>query len=150
MRHQRVDRGCTRYRQATAAVSRCRRNARGEASRSGRGTHGSGGRRFDEDEHERKALIHRGDCKVGVWHKPECCRLDYISNRTKVWSDTQAKYTCTELELLSILLALKKWRPLLLGTTVVVRIYTDHSANASLHAKKSISHMRLNYLPSYL
>jgi hypothetical protein len=59
-------------------------------------------------------------------------------------SDTQTKYTCTELELLSVLLALKKWRPLLLGTTVVVRIYTDHSANASLHAKKSISHMRLN------
>ena len=69
MRHRRVDRGCTRYRQATAAVSRCRRNARGEASRSGRGTHGSGGRRFDEDEHERKALIHRGDCKVGSYVK---------------------------------------------------------------------------------
>jgi hypothetical protein len=37
------------------------------------------------------------------------------------------------LGLLSVLLALKKWRPLLLGTTIVVRIYTDHSANASLH-----------------
>eukprot|EP01047_Picozoa_sp_COSAG01_P083811 COSAG01_NODE_17700_length_1130_cov_4.734239_1_plen_196_part_10 len=65
----------------------------------------------------------------------ETGKLYAVGYASKVWSDTQAKYTCTELELLSILLALKKWRPLLLGTTVVVRIYTDHSANASLEPR---------------
>ena len=41
-------------------------------------------------------------------------------------------------------MALQKWRPLLIGTTVTIRCYTDHAANVSLANKKSISHMRLN------
>jgi hypothetical protein len=74
-----------------------------------------------------------GGCCLGQ-RDDETGKLYAVGYASKVWSDTQTKYTCTELELLSVLLALKKWRPLLLGTTVVVRIYTDHSANASLHA----------------
>ena len=73
----------------------------------------------------------------------ETGQLYAVAYTAKCWNTTQKNYSMTELELLSILLALQKWRYYLLGTKFTIRIYTDHSANVYLATKKNISHVRL-------
>jgi hypothetical protein len=45
-----------------------------------------------------------------------------------VWTRTQRRYNMTELELLAILVAIKKWQYYLQGTTFTVRCYTDQTS----------------------
>ena len=57
-----------------------------------------------------------------------------ICYASKTLADTQLNYNTTEKEMLAVVFALKKFRPYVLGSKIIV--YTDHAALKYLMSKK--------------
>ena len=57
-----------------------------------------------------------------------------ICYASKMLADAQVNYTTTEKELLSVIFALEKYKPYILGSKIIV--YTDHAALKYLFSKK--------------
>ena len=70
-------------------------------------------------------------------------KLYVVEYCSKVWNFTQRRYSVSELELLIIIVACRKWSVYLRGNTFVTRCYSDHQANIALVKKKEISSPRL-------
>ncbi|KAA3466150.1 Retrovirus-related Pol polyprotein from transposon 17.6 [Gossypium australe] len=75
------------------------------------------------------------DCDVGVMLEQRTGKISYaIYYASRTLTEAQLNYTTTEKELLPVVFAFDKFRSYLVGTRVIV--YTDHSANKYLVAKK--------------
>jgi len=90
----------------------------------------------DASKYAGAACLAQADKRTG-----ELYIVEYMA---RVWPKPVTNYTVTELELLIILLACRKWHHYLAGCRFTARIISDHRANADMaNRKKPISQMRL-------